>query len=227
MGRWPARAGAAAALSVTVLLVVGLTLRRGELVAALVSVAVAVALAALVFEDSSKRGRSGWGWLIACVFLAPVAVPAVLIVAVLDRRRGRRGIEVGWDPAERWYLLAGLGAAVTAAALAFSPVRVPGESVSIPGGGASFSGTCTTALAVSLGGGPYGHLAPDLSSGPPAVAAAQATVADRCSSAAARRVGASALCLGAALLITTAGARMARRRGPHPNGTRTRAALKG
>lgn len=40
------------------------------------------AIAVLIYRDSAERGRSGWGWLAACVLAAPVAFPVFAFVAV-------------------------------------------------------------------------------------------------------------------------------------------------
>ncbi|MGI8753612.1 MAG: hypothetical protein ACR2MN_15120 [Acidimicrobiales bacterium] len=215
MVRWPVRVGVSLVLSATAIVVIGVLVGWGAgFAVVVVSVALVAGLASLVFVDSVVRGRSGWRWLLGCALFPPVAIPVFLIVAVLDRSRCRHGIEGGWHPAERWYLLAGLVLAVAAAVLVLSPVHVPGESVSVPGASANFPGSCSSALSVSLGGGPYGYLPPTPSGAASAIDAAQATVAYRCSAAGARRVAAGALCLGAALLVSTLGAGMARRRDP-------------
>lgn len=172
-----------------------------------------VAMAVLIAWDSVERGRSGWGWLAACVLLAPLALPVFVVVAVFDRLRGRLGIESRWAPAGRWYLLAGVVLAVAAAILAVSQVQVPGVSVSVPGASGSFSGSCSSALSVSLGTGPYSQFPAWPAGAPPVLTAAQATEAGRCSAAAAGRLRTSAICLGGALLLALAGQGLIRRRG--------------
>jgi hypothetical protein len=174
-----------------------------------------VAVAVLIVRDSAARGRSGGKWLAACAFLAPIAVPAFLVVAAVDRLRGRRGIEARWTPGGRWFLLGGVVLAIAAGAVAISQVNVPGMSVSTPMASGSFSGQCSSALAVSLGAGSYDQLSPGRSSGPPVppiLVSAQATVAGRCAAAAASRMTASAACLAAAWLLALVGERMSRRR---------------
>jgi hypothetical protein len=170
-------------------------------------------VAFLIAQDSAERGRSSMAWLLACVFLAPVAIPAYLVVAVFDRLRGRRGIESRWAPAGRWYLLAGVLLAVAAGVLAVSPVNVPGMSVHTRTASGSFSGHCSSALSVSLGAGSYDHFAARSAGAPPALTSAQATVANRCSAAAADRMAASAMCLGGAWLLALIGENRNRRRG--------------
>lgn len=170
------------------------------------------AIAVLIYRDSAERGRSGWGWLAACVLAAPVAFPVFAFVAVFDRLRGRRGIESRWAPAGRWYLLAAVALGIAAVVLAASPVKVTAMSVSAPGASGSFDGSCSSALAVSLGGGTYGswpHWPADAS---PVLATARATETERCSAAAAKRMIASAVCLAGVLLLALVGQGMNRRR---------------
>lgn len=178
-----------------------------------VPVGLLVAIAVLIVRDSAERGRSGWGWLAACVLLAPLAVPAFVVVAVYDRLRGRLGIESRWAPAGRWYLLASVVLAVVAPIPAVSQVHVPGVSVSVPGASGTFSGSCSSALAVSLDTGPYGRLPAWPAGAPPVLTATRATEAGRCLAAAAHRMTASAICLGGALLLASVGQGMNRRRG--------------
>lgn len=169
-----------------------------------------VAVGGLIVADSAARGRSGWGWLAVCVLLAPVALPAFMVVAVADRLHGRLGIESRWAPAGRWFLLAGVVLAVVAVVPAVAEMQVPTVSASVPEASGSFPGSCSSALSVSLGGGPYGQAWP--TGAPPALAAARATMAGRCSAAAADRMTASAMCLGGAVLLALAGQGMNRRR---------------
>lgn len=170
-----------------------------------------VAVAVLIVRDSAERGRSGGWWLAACIFLAPVAIAAFVVIAVVDRLRGRRGIESRWAPGGRWYLLAGVVLAVAAGAVAISQVTVPGISVSTPTASGSYSGHCSSALSVSLGTGSYDHLPERFAGAPPVLASAQATVAGRCAAAAADRMTASAACLGVAWLLALVGEGMNRR----------------
>jgi hypothetical protein len=114
-------------------------------------------------------------------------------------------------------MLAGLVLTLAAVGLALSQVQVPGVSVSTPGASGSFSGSCSSALQVSIGTGPYGG--PSYSTGePPVLTAARATVAARCSAAATNRMRESAICLGAALLLTLAGLDINRRFGIRQRG---------
>jgi hypothetical protein len=131
---------------------------------------------------------------------------------VLDRLSGRRGIESRWAPAGRWYLLAGVILAVVAGILAMVQVNVPGISVHTGTASGSYSGRCSSALSVSLGTGPYSVLQERPAGAPPALAAAQATVASRCSAAAADRMADSAICLGGAWLLALIGESRNRRR---------------
>ena len=119
-----------------------------------------VAVAFLIAKDSAARGRSGFRWLLACVFLGPLGIFAFVVVAVLDRLAGRRGIESRWTPAGR----------------------------------------------------PYSDLGARSAGSPPALAAAQATVANRCSAAAADRMADSTICLGGAWLLALIGESRNRRR---------------
>jgi hypothetical protein len=177
-----------------------------------VPVGLLVTIAVLIVRDSAERGRSGWRWLAACALLTPLAVPAFVVVAVCDRLRGRLGIESRWAPAGRWWLLASVVLAVVAPMPALSQVQVPGVSVSVPGASGTFSGSCSSALSVSLGTGTYGRNQDWPAGDPPVLAAAQATEAGRCSAAAAGRMTESAICLGGALLLALAGQGMNRRR---------------
>ena len=204
--------------AVAVLVAAGALLGWRQVAGFVVPAGLLVAAAVLIVRDSGERGRSGGGWLAACVMLAPVAVPVFVVVAVVDRLRGRRGIESRWAPAGRWYLLAGVVLAVAAGAVAMSQVRVPGISVSTPTASGSFPGRCSSALAVSLGTGPYGHLRAGPTGLPPVLAAAQATEAGRCSAAAGDRMSVSAVCLGGAWLLAMAGEGMSRRRGHRGSG---------
>jgi hypothetical protein len=144
--------------------------------------------------------------------VTPLAVPAFVVVAVYDRLRGRLGIESRWAPAGRWYLLASVVLAVVAPIPALSQVQVPGMSVSAPGASGTFSGSCSSALSVSLGDGPYGRNQDWSAGAPPVLTAAQATEAGRCSAAAADRMTDSASWLGGALLLALVGQGMNRRR---------------
>ena len=171
-----------------------------------------VTIAVLIVRDSAERGRSRWRWLAACVLLTPLAVPAFVVVAVYDRLRGRLGIESRWAPAGRWYLLASVVLAVVTPIPAWSQVQVPGVSVSVPGASGTFSGSCSSALSVSLGTGLYGRNQDWPADAPPVLTAAQATEAGRCSAAAADRMTDSAICLGGALLLALVGQGMNRRR---------------
>jgi hypothetical protein len=187
---------------VVALLVAGyLDWRLRAVAASAVWVVFAVAVLILIAKDSAARGRSGGWWAGACIMLPPFALVAFVVLAVYDRLRGRRGIEARWAPAGRWYMLGSLVLAVAAAVLALSQVHVPGTSVSGPGGSASFSGSCLTALSVTLGTGTYGQ-SPEW-----------ATVAARCSAAASERMTTSAICLGGAMLLVLAGQGMNRRQG--------------
>jgi hypothetical protein len=178
-----------------------------------VAVGFVVALGVLITQDSAARGRSGWGWLAACALLTPLALPAFVVIAVYDRLRGRRGIEARWSPGGRWYVLGGLVLVVVAAGLAVSPVDVPGVSVSVPGASGSFSGSCSSALSVSLGTGSYGRSSYWQSGAPAVLTDARTTVAGRCSAVASDRMRASGICLGGALVLALAGLGMNRRRG--------------
>jgi hypothetical protein len=184
----------------------------GALAGTVVPVGFLVAAAVLIARDSKARGRSGFGWLIACTLLLPLAIPAFVVLAVIDRFRGRLGIESRWSPAGRWYLLGGVVLALSAAALVLTPMHVSSLSVSAPGVSGSFSGSCSSALAESLGVGEYRQdpFASDDAS--PVLAAARATIARRCSAASATRMEASAICLSGALLLVAAGQGMNRRR---------------
>lgn len=178
------------------------------------TVGCAAAVAVIVYLDSTGRGRYGGRWVLACILIPPLAVPAFLVVAVTDRLRGRRGIETVWAPEQRWWLMAGVVLTIAAAALAVSSVQVRGASVDGQGVSGSFSGACGSALSVVTGTGAYGAatLGPQP---PPALVAAQATVSQRCSAAAGRRVGGSALCLGGAFCLALIGASVASRRRDH------------
>jgi hypothetical protein len=206
---------AVAAVLLTVLVAAALV--TGFPGAALVaSMACVVAIGALIFKDSAQRGRSGWAWLIACIVLAPLAGPAFVVLAVLDRSRGRLGIESHWEPSQRPYLLTAVLLGIGAAVLALSPVRVQGASVTVPGGYGNFSGSCSSALSESLGGGLYSNMALAPAFEPAALSAAQAAVAERCFAAGSRRMALSGLCLAGGLVLAVIGAGMARRRGLRP-----------
>ena len=205
-------AGVAAALAGVMLLLIPSPMDWRAVAGIVIPVGFLVALAILITQDSAARGRSGWGWLAACVLLAPLALPAFVVIAVCDRLRGRRGIEARWAPAGRWYLLGALVLVVAVLGLAGSPVRVPGASVSAPGASGNFSGSCSSALSVALGAGTYGHASYWPTGAPPILTTARATVAGRCSAVATDRMNASAVCLGGALLLALAGAGMNRRR---------------
>jgi hypothetical protein len=214
MGRgwkWAAvLAGVAAVLSWVMGAPAGAALPGWRTVAALVvTVGVLVAIGVLIVRDSAARGRSRWGWLAACVLLAPLAVPAFVVVAMYDRLRGRLGIESRWAPGGRWCRLGGLVLALTAGVLAVSWVQVPGLSVSAPGAAGSFSGSCSSALAVSLGAGLYGDPSYWPAEEPRVLTTARATEAERCSAAANGRMTASVVLLGGALLLGLAGKRRA------------------
>jgi hypothetical protein len=217
MGRgwkWAAvLAGVAVALFCVMEAPAGAALPGWRTVAVLaVTVGVLVAIAVVIVRDSAARGRSRWGWLAACALLAPLAVPAFVVVAGYDRLRGRLGIESRWSPAGRWYLLSGLVLALVAGGLAVSWVQVPGLSMSAPGASGSFSGSCSSALAVSLGAGMYGDPSYWPADEPRVLTTARATVAGRCSAAADDRMTAGAVFLGGALLLTLAGTGINRRR---------------
>jgi hypothetical protein len=177
-----------------------------------IAVSVAVTMMVLVARDSAARGRSARGWTIACVFLAPVAIPAFLIVAVYDRLRGRLGIESRWAPGGRWLLLSAIALAMTAAVVAGSTVQVPSLSVSAPGTTGFYSGSCGSALSVVLGSGTYGSAAPSSFGGSTLLATAESTVAGHCLAAADDRMTDSAILLGAALLLALGGLAVNRRR---------------
>jgi hypothetical protein len=216
-GEWPAVLAVVAVVlgGVAVLLAAGALPGWRPVAGFVVQAGFVVAVAVLIKRDSGLRGRSGRGWLAACVLLPPVALPVFVVVAVVDRFRGRRGIESRWAPAGRWYLLAGVVLAAAAGAVAVSQVNVPGMSVSTPPASGSFSGSCSSALSVSLGTGTYGRLPAGPAGAPPVLAAARATEAGRCSAAAAERMTASAVLLGGAWLLALVGEGMNRRRG-HP-----------
>ncbi|HEX6453210.1 MAG TPA: hypothetical protein VF060_27585 [Trebonia sp.] len=168
-------------------------------------------IAVLIVRDSAERGRSGGRWLAACVLLPPLAVPAFVVVAVYDRLRGRLGIESRWAPAGRWYLLASVVLAVVAPIPALSQIQVPSVSVSVPGASGTFSGSCSSALSVSLGTSSYGYPTYWPADTPPVLTAARATEAGRCSAVAADRMKASSICLGGALLLALVGQGINRR----------------
>jgi hypothetical protein len=206
------------AVVAVVLLMVGLVMPAGtsinwRAVAELViGLSVAVTTLALVARDSAARGRSPWGWVIACVFLAPLAIPVFLIVAVYDRLRGRVGIESRWAPGGRWLLLSAIALAMTAAVVAGSTVQVPSMSVSVPGSTGYYSGSCGSALSVVLGNGTYAPVSPAAFGGSKLLATAQSTVAGDCLAAADDRMTDSAILLGTALLLALAGLAVNRRR---------------
>jgi hypothetical protein len=178
-----------------------------------------VAAVCLIVWDSDARGRSGGWWLFACALLAPIGLPVFVVVGVLDRLRGRLGIEARLAPVARWCLLGVVVLAVPGIVHAESQVRVPGVSVSVPGASGSFSGSCSSALDVFLGNGAYSHsfygpagAPPVQASTPPVLTNAWATVAGRCSAVAASRMTGSAICMGGALLFALTGWAMNRRR---------------
>jgi hypothetical protein len=179
-------------------------------VAIAVVLAFLIGVAALIAQDAAARGRSGWKWLTACALVPPLGLPAFAVVAVYDRLRGRTGIEARWDRAGRWYLLGGLILTVASAGLAVSQVTVQSTSVSAPGVSGYYSGSCSSALSVFLGAGPYSDPPYWSADTAPTLAAARSTVAGACSAAATDRMSMSAICLGGALLLALAGTGMNR-----------------
>jgi len=209
--RW-AQAGAACVVVTTALLTAGLVVGRGPAVYLVVALSALVGVAWLVLEDSKARGRRGGRWLAGCIVLGPVGLSAFLVVAVLDRARGRLGIEGRWPSPGRWCFLAGAVMGIAAASIALAPLSVQGVRFSSPGTSADITGSCSSALSISLAGVPYNTSAvPDVAGGLTRVLAADNTVDNRCSVAASRRLGLSTLCLVGALLVSLAGAGMSRR----------------
>lgn len=206
-------AGVAALLAgVITFLATGPLLERRTVAGSVIPIVAMVAVAVLVARDSAARGRSGWRWVAACALLFPLGFLAFAVIAVYDRLHGRRGIEARWDPAGRWYLLGGLALTAAAVALAVSQVHVPGVSVSAPGASGSFSGSCSSALSVSVGGGMYNGPSYLGADAPAVLTAAWAMEAGRCSVAAANRLTESGICLGGAVLLALAGQGMNCRR---------------
>lgn len=197
---------------VTVLGVVGTLSGWGMLVAFLIGLAAAASISLGVYFDSKSRRRSGWVWLVVCIFLPPIGFLLFLVVAVTDRARGCRGLETRWDADRRWYDLTAIALGVAALALVFSPVTVDGGSVTTAGGTSSFSGSCSSALEVVLGQGPYADATAAI---PAVVSDLHNAVATRCATAAGRRVAAGFVCLAGALgavLLATLRPRRLRRR---------------
>lgn len=212
--RW-LKFSAACIVMATVLVAGALVIGQGPVAYAIVVLGALMAAAWLVLEDSKSRGRGGARWLVGCVILGPVGMSAFLGVAVLDRLRGRPGIEGRWPSPGRRYFLAGVVMSIAAASVALAPLAVQGERFSAPAGNARISGSCSSALRVALAGSPYNTSAfPDVSSTGPRVLAAENTVDHRCSIAASQRLAMSALCLVGVLLVTLVGASMPRRLRP-------------
>ena len=175
----------------------------------------------LIVTDSARRGRSGAGWLLACIFLAPLALPVFLFHAVSDRLRGRRGIEGYWAPGVRWcYLTAivmagvalGLGVVQVEVARVAIPAAPAGQYPSISSGtiGRSCEGN---ALALSLGERPAAVIGyPE--NLPAAQQAALNRFEQRCVATAGRRVVAGEVALAGALAMAFVGAANGRRRRP-------------
>ena len=161
----------------------------------------------IIVTDSSLRGRSGGGWLLACVLVAPIGLTLFLLVAVRDRIRGRRGIEAFWPPGARWCFLAAIGMAVTAVVLAFGQISVARPNLgTIPGFSGVITGSCdNNALSLSLGNAPPitemlsapapyppSGTSPSAAGGPPSsLQVALDRFAQRCTAKAGRRMVAS------------------------------------
>jgi hypothetical protein len=204
--RW-AVAGAAVVVLVTLLLVPGFLLGTGHAVYLVLLLGAIVATARLLVEDAKARARRGGWWLVGCVVFGPVGLAAFLVVAVLDRARGRLGIEGRWPSPARWYFLAGVVTVVAAASLAFAPLSVRGLRVSAPGAYADVSGSCLSALNTALAGPPYGTTTPDVRGFAAVVANEEHAVNRRCSVASTRRLGMSAVLVVGGLLLGLIGAR--------------------
>jgi hypothetical protein len=175
----------------------------------------------LIVRDTTLRGRSGLGWLLACTLLAPIGLVAFLVVAVRDRVQGRRGIESYWAPGVRWCYLVAVGMATVALGLAAAQVSVtpphipllPGVSPSIVSVG-RVSGDCqASALGVTLGHRP--GIVDSFPAGLPAQQQSELTAFERrCVEKAGRRMVASEVALAGAFTLALVGAVNARRRRP-------------
>lgn len=211
--------GALAIAALTVVAGTGVLVGSGNTVEPIVLLGGVLGVAYLIVADSEARGRAGWGWLALCFLLAPFAIPVFLFLAVRDRLQGRRGIEARWDPARRWYLLAGVVLAVAAVVVALGPIHV--ASVTVTSGdptsgytsSSTISGSCTSALDVVTGNDDYGQ---DSAGQSAAVAAANLTLERRCSTQALRRMTAGAVGLAGAFLLALVGGGIVGRRKPAP-----------
>lgn len=182
--------------------------------------AAAIGYVWFIVEDSALRGRSGFGWLLACLMLAPIGLPAFLVLSVRDRIQGRRGIERYWAPGVRWCYFVALGLAAVALALAAVQLKVTGPNVSLTSSNqAGFSrpasGSCDASpLGVLLGKRP-GILM--FSAGRPATEQAELErFAQRCVASAGRRMVASETSLAGGLALALIGGINQRRRRPVP-----------
>jgi hypothetical protein len=168
----------------------------------------------IIVTDSVLRGRSGAGWLLACIFLAPLALPVFAFVAVRDRLRGRRGIESYWAPGVRWCYLAAVGMAAVALCLALTQFSAAkpylGQNPTITG----FSGSCQApAIDLVLGKRPPG--VDFFYDGQPAAQRAELDrFAQRCQAKAGRRMVASEVSLAGGLALALIGGINQRRRRP-------------
>lgn len=166
----------------------------------------------IIVTDSELRGRSGAGWLLACIFLAPLALPAFAFVAIKDRIRGRRGIESYWPAAVRWCYLAAVGLAALAFGLALTQFSAAKPDLSANPSITGFSGSCgASAINLVLGQKPPGvDFFAD--SQPVANRAELELFAQRCMAKAGRRIVASEVCLAGGLALALLGGVNQRRR---------------
>ena len=216
-GKLAVRGGQAAAVvvaGVTVAAAWSILSGSGTNVALAIGGCCVIALGVLIGADASRRGRSGPGWVLACAFLAPIAIPLFLLFAVTDRTHGRSGIEASWPRPARWCALASVVLAVAASLMALANMSVPGETVSTVNASGNFSGHCSNALSEALGDNPFGG--DPTPATPAALATAQRDVQARCSAAAARRMAAAAITLGGSLALAMIGLAAAGRRRPSP-----------
>lgn len=240
MNRVPLLA-AAAILSVTVAAIIGVLNGGDQAAGALVTLGCLIGFGMLIVRDTVARGRGAGRWLLACIFLAPVAVPLWLIVAVYDRIGGRLGIEARWEPAVRWCLLAGLVLAALSGFLALRSISVPTTGlpsalVTVPATAnphppniaTSFDNSGTehcggSALQITLG---KDFVTTALSVGVVAETPESLELVHRCTEKAGRSMVASEVGLAGAFAACLLGVGIGRRHGPQsdPRGDRARVA---
>jgi hypothetical protein len=169
----------------------------------------------VIVTDSQLRGRTGAGWLAACILVAPIGLTAFLVVAVRDRIRGGRGIERFWAPGVRWCYLAAVGLAALALGLAVTQFNVAKPDLGPNSGfNGPLGGSCEhSAIGLMLGEQP--NIVEMFGNNQPAPQrAAWEQFAQRCTAKAGRRMVASEVSLAGGLALALIGGVNQRRRRP-------------